>query len=584
MGGRPKADQTAVFNIRFTPPKEVGMTAETLVSVFYGQAEAKPDHPILMVKREGRFRDVTFRELCERVRALAAGMKLLGIRKGDRVAMISENRQEFVEVDFATLTLGAITVAMHSSLSATQVRTQANDCDAKLLFVSTLAQRDKVETIRQQIHGLGEIYAFEGHAADGREVKEYAELLAAGRKALASDPHLLDESIASVRPEDVAAIIYTPGTAGEARGAMLMHRNFVSNVRMVQRLVTDPLSDFPINLAFLPQSHVFGRVADLYVGIAAARTLAICDELEHLAANIQEVKPHFIAAVPRVLDKLTATARHLMAEGRPNAIRELLGGRIQAVASGGAALTADVAQFLIQHDIPVYQGYGLTETGPIITSNSAQANRIGSVGKPIAPEIEVKIAGDGEILTRGPHVMKGYWNMPEATAAVIDSEGWFHTGDVGQIDEDGFLFITDRKKDIIVTAYGKNVAPQQIEALVSVEPLIEQVCVYGDGKRYLTALIVPNEHTVMHNAERLGMSHLAYEDILALPMTHDLFQHRIDQALCNLASHEQIKKFIVIPHPFKAEEGHVTVTARLRREQVIDRHRMELEALYLEDV
>jgi long-chain acyl-CoA synthetase len=212
------------------------------------------------------------------------------------------------------------------------------------------------------------------------------------------------------------------------------------------------------------------------------------------------------------------------------------------------------------------------------------ANRIGSAGRPIAPDIEVKIAEDGEILTRGPHVMKGYWNMPEATAAVIDADGWFHTGDVGHLDEDGFLFITDRKKDIIVTAYGKNVAPQQIESLLGFDPVIEQACVYGDGKKYLTALIVPNEHAVMIGAERFGMSHLTYEEILALPMTHDLFQHRIDQALCNLASHEQVKKFIVVPHPFNVEEGHMTVTAKIRRERVVDHYRMELEALYLEDV
>jgi long-chain acyl-CoA synthetase len=560
------------------------MCHETLVSVFYGQAEALPDHVILMVKRDGIFRDVTFRELAERVRALAAGMKLLGVGKGDRVAMVSENRQEFVEVDFATLTLGAISVAMHAPLTAAQVKAQVNDCGARLLFLSTLAQRDKIQSVRSDMPTVEAVYAFEGYAADGREVLDYQELLTKGRNALDEDPRLLDESIDSVQPGDVAGIIYTSGTTGESKGAMLTHSNYLSNMHGLAEIVPERIKDCPVTLAFLPQSHVFARTCDLYVGVMLARTLAIAESVEHLVADIQAVKPHYMAAVPRVFEKIAGAARHLIGEGRPNALQELLGGRMQAMASGGAALAPDVIEFLNEQDIPVYQGYGLTETSPIITTNSEFCNKFGSAGKVVGEDVQIRIAEDGEILTRGPHVMKGYWNNPKATAEVIDAEGWFHTGDVGFVDEDGYLFITDRKKDIIVTAYGKNVAPQQIEALLGFDPVIEQAVVYGDGKKFLSALIVPNERAVMVGAERFGLAHLTYREILALPMTKDLLQHRIDQALCNLATHEQIKKFIIVPEPFKQEDGHVTVTAKLRRRQVIESYRMELEALYLEDV
>ena len=555
------------------------MDAETLVSIFYTQAERHADEAALQVKRDGVYRDIPWKELAGRVRALAAGLIALGVQPGDRVGILSENRQEWIETDFAILSAGAITVALHAPLTATQVREQFRDSAPVVVFVSTADQRDKLLCLRADLPSVRQIFVFEENAAQG-EVKPLSELEKAGRALPASTPDLLPARIAAIEPDDVAAIIYTSGTTGESKGAMLTHRNFVSNIRAIEKHF--PLNGDMITLVYLPLSHVYARTCDLYFVLATGRTVALAECLDTLVPNLQEIRPHHISGVPRIYEKLAAAARPAFEAGNQQVLRQILGGRIEYCGSGGGALSPEVARFFFAAGVPIYQGYGLTETSPVISFSNANHCKIGAAGV-ILDGVEVKIADDGEILSRGPHIMRGYWNRPEATAAAIDPDGWFHTGDVGYLDADGFLFITDRKKDILVTAYGKNVAPQQIEGLLGFDPFIEQACVYGDGKPFLTALLIPTAPVLEAWAAKNGLGGIPVVELIALPEVHTLYAGRITAALCMLAPHEQVRKFLLLPEPFAFDRGEMTVTAKLRRAQVVARYHDALEALYAEE-
>jgi long-chain acyl-CoA synthetase len=552
------------------------MVAGTLVSRFYAEAARIPNAPALMVKREGLYQEVSWAELSERVRSLASVLISLGVEPGDRVGILSENRREWIEADFAIMSAGAITVALHAPLTARQVGDQFRDAGVKVVFVSTTEQRDKLLEVRHEVPSITRIVGFD--CLDCDSIVPYAALMQAGSSP--ENDAELERRTRGVRPEDVAAIIYTSGTTGDSKGAMLTHANFVSNVdATITRQPPEDLGEQAVTLCYLPLSHVYARTCDLYIGFITQRALALAESIDTLGVNLQEVRPHYLIGVPRVYEKLVAAARARKEAGDPNALRNVLGGRILWCSGGGAALSAEIARFFFEAGVPVYQGYGLTETSPVITMSCEGQSKLGAAGK-VIDGVEMRIAPDGEILSRGPHIMKGYWNKPEATAEVIDADGWFHTGDVGRIDDEGFLFITDRKKDIFVSSYGKNIAPQQIEGLLGFDPYIEHACVYGDGKKYLTALIVPAAAPLQSWAASAGLSWGSLEALVGLPEVRTLYEGQIANALANLAPHEQVKDFVLLSEPFSAAEGTLTCTAKLRRKQVIDLHRDKLEALY----
>jgi long-chain acyl-CoA synthetase len=548
---------------------------ETLVSIFFDQAEQLADLPALKVKRGDTYVDIPWGGLSERVTNIAAGLLALGVEASERVGILSENRQEWIEADFACMTVGGITVALHAPLTAAQVRDQLADAGPAVVFVSTVEQRDKLLSVLPDLPSVRQVIAFEDTAA-AHGLLSLQNVLENGIALLNTDPGCVDRRSFAVTPNDLAAICYTSGTTGESKGVMLTHHNLTTNIRAVEDYF--PLVEEATTLLYLPLSHIYARTCDLYYGLATGRIIALAESVDTVAQNLQEVRPHHISGVPRVHQKFVAAARTMIAAGNKDALRLILGGRIQYVGSGGAALPPETAQFYFDNGIPVYQGYGLTETSPVISFNYPGKWNVGSAGIPIK-DIEVKIAEDGEILTRGPHVMKGYWNKPEATAEVIDPEGWFHTGDIGRLDEDGFLYITDRKKEIIVTSYGKNIAPQLIEGLLANDPYIEQAMVYGDGKPCLTALIVPAAAALQGWAKEKGLSGDA-EALLEEPAVRELYRERIDGALKNLSQTEQIKGFILLAEPFSAARGEMTVTAKLRRRPIVERYRAELEALY----
>jgi long-chain acyl-CoA synthetase len=548
------------------------------MSLFLERTQRFPHHTALQVRRNGLYQNICWDELAQRVYTVAAGLIACGVQPGDRVGLLSENRLEWIVADYAILAVRAVAVALHSLSHAAQVQQMRRECTPQLVFVSAHAQRDKVQSFRRDRSDAPALCCFEGAAEEPRTCT-LAALEARGEALLAADPDCVRRRARAIQPGDLAAILYTSGTTGELKGVMLTHRNFVFTVRARSQYLPVEDAGSQVALLWLPLSHVYARTCDLYAGLEAGRTVALGEGLETLARDLQETRPHFLSGVPRMYEKLAALARPQWEAGDREALRRLFGERIVYCSCGGAGLAPEIARFYQQAGVPVYQGYGLTETSPTISANYAGRHKLGTSGVPI-PGIEVRIAPDGEIGTRGPHVMQGYWQNPQATAEVMDAEGWLHTGDLGRLDAEGFLLVLGRKKDLIVTAYGKNIAPQQIEGLLCFDPYIEQAFVYGDDKPFLTALLVPSAVTLQAWARQQGLGERDDAALVALPEVQALFEQRIAVALADLAPHEQIRRFTLLSEPFSVGRGEITVTAKLRREQIGARYREALESLY----
>jgi len=581
------------------------MAVDTLSKAFWRSVEQHGEKPALLVKREKQYRPITYTELGRRVYAFARALHELGVRKGDRVSILSENCPEWAITDWATLCLGAITVPIYPTLTAPQVQEILCDSEPKVLVVSDKKQLRKA---CEAVEGTGlnpQMICIEPDS--GSETPSFEQML--------NQPGALTESelramVESSQPDDIITFIYTSGTTGEPKGAMLTHRNLISNIEAVLQIIDCRPDD--LFLSFLPLSHVFERMGGHFLPIYAGLTIAYAESLFTLANDIVEVKPTLMLGVPRfyasVMDRILASARQMpplrqklfyrtlevgkvysrcVREGRSvplgirlqhavldklvaAKIRERVGGRLRFFVSGGAALPKEVAEFFHAFGILILEGYGLTETSPVLTVNPPSAPRFGSVGKPI-PGVEITIAEDGEILARGPNIMLGYYKKPEATAAAIDPDGWFHTGDVGYMDADGYLYITDRKKDILVLANGKNVAPQPIENMLKQSELVQEAVVYGDGMSAPVALIVPNIDALRAFAKQEGIE--ADGDAL---LNHDAVQKRFRQELervnRELADFQRVKSFRLISKPFSIETGELTPTLKVKRRVVAEKY------------
>lgn len=590
---------------------------ETICQLFINTIKSYPKDDLMLFKAEGHYNPVSTEEFGERVRNFALGLKTLGFNVGDKLIILSENRPEWTMTDVATLCLGGITVPIYTNLSPEQIKYIVNDSDAKVVVCSNEELWGNVESIKNELPLVSHFITFLPDAPEG--MKTFNDILELGKQKSQEEPELFDQLALAVKSADVASIIYTSGTTGEPKGVMLTHSNFISNVTSVSGII--PISQKDTSLSFLPLSHSYERTitfAMLYNGC----TIGYVESMETVAENMLEVRPTIMGAVPRLFEKIYAKVmdnvltssnvkrkiffwalktgkefgfRHL--ENKPisgilrfkrnlahklvfSKIIEKTGGRINYFVTGAAPLSKDIAEFFYAMGIVVLEAYGLTETSPAATFNTFEDLKFGTVGKPI-PGVDVKIAEDGEILIKGPNVMKGYYKKEEETKEVIRGE-WFYSGDIGYLDEDGFLVITDRKKDIIVTAGGKNVAPQQIENLLKTNPFITMAVAIGDRRRFMSALIVPEFEKLEEYAKLNDITYTNRSELVKNEKIVDFMLSEVNKNLKDLAAYEKVKKIALLDRDFEIAKGEITPTLKVKRNIIEEKFADLIESLYEE--
>jgi long-chain acyl-CoA synthetase len=594
--------------------------SQTLIGIFLDTVE-RLHKPVQFIRRHaGRWENVSGDEALADVESLALGLRAQGVGPGDRVAILSENRYEWPVADLAILGLGAISVPIYPTLTAQQVRYMLENSETKLAIVSTPAQLEKLHAIADSLPNLRTLVPIDpvpgAHAKD----QPWERLMSRGRAARDADPQAFRAQAAQVKPDDVATIIYTSGTTGEPKGAMLTHDNIASNVASCLQVVG--LNPTQTCLSFLPLCHIFERMAGLYAMLAGGVTIAYAESMDTVAQNAMEVRPTVITGVPRFYEKVyarvmenalsqpplrkrlfywglhqglakarahferrtlggLAAVRARIADGLVGKkVRARVGGRLTLCISGGAPLPPKIMEFFFAIGIPVIEGYGLTETSPVICLNPPGREKPGSVGPPI-PGVEVKIGDEGEILTRSRSVMKGYFRNEDATRLAL-RDGWFHTGDVGKLDEEGYLHITDRLKELLVTAGGKKVAPQPLEARLKSSKWVSEAVLLGDRMPYITALLVPNFANLESEAKVRGWGSNSRRDLIRRPEARALYQAEIDRLNADLAPFEQVKKFALLDRELTQDAGELTPTLKVKRRVVEQHHRLAIEALYAE--
>jgi len=566
-------------------------------------------------KRGGHWFDVTWTEARESVTRVSKALIALGVSKGDRVCILSGTRLEWSLGDYGTVGCGAVTVGIYHSLLASDCAYIINHSDAEIIFLEDAGQLDKVMEIRADLPKVRQIVIFDGSSDAANKVLGWEDFLDKGAD-------ISDEQAAQrgedVGPDDLASIVYTSGTTGVPKGAMITNENLL----FASQSVIDSVYLMPHfkTLMFLPLAHVFARLI-AYTCLRYPAPMAFAEDFTTVPQNLREIRPHFMASVPRLYekaqDKILAGVEEAggikkvlfnwaVGVGRRVSERQLskqpvtgvlaiqhklahklvlhkisdaLGGRLEWAVSGAAPLNGAIGEFFHACGVNIVEGYGMTENTSFSHVNRHDHNRFGTVGQP-GPGIEALIADDGEVLTRGKNTMKGYFKNEEATAETIDSEGWLHTGDIGEIDEEGFLRITDRKKDLIITAGGKNVAPQRIEQIMRTSPFIEQVVAIGDRKKFIAALVTLNPDAVQAWAVEKGLGDKDAEALASEPEVRELIEAEVEERNKQLASFESIKTFHILPRDFTIEDGELTPTMKVKRKVVRDKYKAEIDALY----
>ncbi|HEY8197307.1 MAG TPA: long-chain fatty acid--CoA ligase [Gemmatimonadales bacterium] len=596
----------------------VSHTSHTLTELLFGALDRHGSRSVAMRARQrGDWVELSYRDLADRIQDLSLGLLDLGLKTGDRVAILSENRFEWAIADYACLAARCADVPIYPTLLAKQVEYNLADSEAVAVLVSNRTQLEKVLAARERLPALQHIIAFDPDVT-GPGVLSLDAVYARGRWARQAAPGWRANAL-KVKPDDLATLIYTSGTSGDMKGVMLTHGNIASNV-----FTCCPLFSFGDDdecLSFLPLSHIFERMFGHYCMLHSGVIINYAESVDTVASDMQRWRPTLMASVPRLYEKIysrvldsvragSAVKRRIFFWGKrvgekavelrlagrrlPPALRAQLwladrlvfaklrartGGRLRFFISGGAPLSADIAKFFHAAGMPILEGYGLTETSPVIAVNTFKHQRLGTVGLPI-PGVEVKIAPDGEILTRGPNVMPGYYKKPEATAEALDAEGWFHTGDIGLLDQDGFLRITDRKKDLIVTAGGKNIAPQPIERLAKMSRFVSSAVMLGDRRPFPIMLIVPNFDNLSAWARQEGIQSADSAALVALPAVQEKMEREVQATLRDLAKFEMPKKFLLLPREFSIETGELTPKLSIKRRVLEQRHADAINALY----
>jgi long-chain acyl-CoA synthetase len=579
----------------------------TLADIFFAIVDRNQSR-VMLFERDSQWHPISSSGLYSRVMGVVQELRRRGVGHGDRVAILAENRPEWTIADFAILLVGAATVPVYATLTASQISFLLRHSGARIAFVSTAAQLEKLRSI--QAETSVETFILMDEPAPEADVLSMPALMAAGPEARVPE---LDALASSLTPDDLATLIYTSGTTGVPKGAMLTHGNIASNLSLSLDEF-DLQTDTDLAVSFLPLSHITARhvdFAELYRGV----TVAYCPFIEEMPRVLRQLHPTFFVAVPRVYEKIYNQVQRGVASGfkktvyrwaisvgrahldqvlagkRPSSLTwklanrlvfskvlEAMGGNVRIFVSGGAPLGKELATWYAEIGLLVHEGYGLTETSPVIAVNSPRACKLGTVGRPLA-NVEVRIAEDGELLVRAPSVFKGYWNMPEESVAAFDGD-WFRTGDIASLDADGFLSITDRKKDLIKTSGGKFIAPQPIENSLKANRFIAEAAILGDRRRFPAVVIVPAFAALEEWAAQNEISFQSRHELVGHPSVSALYEGIVAQVNHNLARFERLKKILLIPEELSIEDGTLTPTLKLRRRNVEARYKEQIEKLY----
>lgn len=586
-------------------------------------AQKYADRLAISYKKDGKYISLSYRSFYERVLMAARGLRKAGMAPGDKVAIFSENRAGWAIADFAIQCAQGITVPIYATNTAEQAAYVINHCGAKIVFVSSRIQYEKLLSVREQITGLELVVSFErflgSHDLPVYTLYQLSEISHPISDQERSD---IEALIDAVQSTDLITIIYTSGTTGVPKGVMLTQANVIFDAHYG----LEKLEAFGMNetfLSFLPLSHILERTAGYYAPLMTGCHVAFCESVEKVVENMQEVGPTVMVSVPRLFEKIYSRIYEDVHKMRPlkrdlfhlavqtgrdyisrryidpkplgllrlkyrlfdrlvfSKIRKRFGGRLKYFISGGAPLDKDINEFMWVIGIPTFEGYGLTETSPAVTLNSPWKVRYGSVGTPL-PWTDVKLAEDNELMIRGPQVMRGYYNAPKETDKVL-RDGWFYSGDIARIDEDGYVYIVDRKKEIIITSGGKNIAPQPLENELRMDKYVSQAFVFGDRKPYLVALLTPNLERLIQMAQQEGIDYLDVEDLVANQRVQKRYAERVQLINARLPSYETIKKFILLPRDFSVEGGELTPTLKLKRKVICAKYQERIERLYLDN-
>ncbi|RNA64972.1 long-chain fatty acid--CoA ligase [Prosthecochloris sp. ZM_2] len=590
-------------------------TLPEMFSQVFSHYKGRTDRFPLARKINGRYTPITYDSLHRDVESLSAFLRHKGIEAGDRVAILSENRPGWYLTDMAVLSIGAVDVPLYPSLPPNQIEYILRDSGSKAIIVSNMLQLGKIMSVWQNLPDLGFIIVMNRLEEKLEGVTELSAAKNIGSRLLSERPDFVSYQI--IKPDDTATIIYTSGTTGLPKGVMLSHRNICENVKSCSNIIR--LDESDRSLSFLPLSHAYERTGGYYLLFACGASIYLAESIETISLNITEASPAIIFTVPRLFDRMKATIMKQISkesqakqkifywaqakgkeyheatrENSPSSlltlqhaladklvyskIKRKFGGHLRYFVSGGAALPPQVGVFFQSLGITILEGYGLTETSPVTNVNRPDNVKFGTVG-PVVDNVELRIARDGEILFRGPNIMKGYWNDQDATDEVI-SGGWFHTGDIGELDEDGCLKITDRKKHIIVTSGGKNIAPLPIENLLAESPYVNQVMVIGEKRPFLSALIVPDMEQLQQYAQKEELPALPPEKLMEHKEIRKLFESLLRTVSRQLATHEKVRKFLLIAQPFSIENGFLTPTLKLKRKAISTTFDKEIDELY----
>ncbi|MBN2299201.1 MAG: long-chain fatty acid--CoA ligase [Deltaproteobacteria bacterium] len=592
---------------------------KSIAGIFHNRAEKYQFEPCICYKKEGKYVPISWRKMRDMVERLGLGLISLGVKRGEIVSIFSENCWEWLVADLAALSIGAADAPIYATNSGPEAAYIINDSESKVVFVSDKDHLDRVLSVKSSIKGVKYIITFEKIDTDEKNILFMDEVMNMGQDS--KDKKAFEKRLGEIQPDDLATLIYTSGTTGQPKGVMLTHGNFVSNV--LQCYASHPIIDHKDSvLSFLPWSHSLGRTVSVYLMLHIGAVNNLAESFSTVLQNLQETRPTLVVSVPRLFEKLHSGILSQVEKAAPlkkklfswatdvadravdyrvlnrsmplvleiqyalaekivfSKLREALGlNKVRIFISGGGAISVEIDRFFNSIGVPVHNGYGLTETTPVTNVNRFEVFEFGSVGPALA-DTQIRIAEDGEILVKGPQVMKGYYNKPQETSDVFTEDGWFMTGDIGNIDKKGCLHITDRKKDIIVTAGGKNISPQNIENTLAADLFIEQAVIIGEGRKYLSALIVPNFSELTTYAKNQGIPFDTNEDLITKPEIVSFYNEKINSLMKDYAKVEQIRKFNLLPKEFSIETGELTPTLKMKRKVIGSNFSEIIESMY----